>query len=349
MIINADLELCLINGDQSVSQAVQKLAVQPQEYQFLIVADENNKLQGTLTDGDIRRGLLRGLSLSNATKDFMNTSPIHATDRTSQEELKKTLLSVVSKTKFLPIVNSKRELWNVVFDNRSRESSRAALIMAGGFGKRLGARTTNTPKPLISVQGKPLLEHVLQKLEKAKIDRIFISTHFLSEQITQYIEKTGRMDKVSILFEERPMGTAGAIDLLPDNIPEKIIVTNSDILTNLNFRLFCNYCDFSTDDITMAVAEHKVYIPFGVVRHGPIGNFIGVDEKPIISNYVAAGIYCFPKNIRKFIQNNEKIDVPELIERAMSNGLNVGLFPLHEHWTDVGTPEDLDKAISAKE
>jgi NDP-sugar pyrophosphorylase family protein len=185
---------------------------------------------------------------------------------------------------------------------------------------------------------------VFNNIEKLKVQNIFISVHYLKEQIHDFLKKTKRKNKVKVLSEKIPLGTAGSLKLLPSSETSNILVVNGDILTTLDFEALINFHSKNNSDATIAVANHLVKIPYGVIRHDSKGNFLNLEEKPNINNYVSAGIYCLSNKLLKLLNIKEYIDMPELLNRAKKKGMNIMIFPIHENWTDIGRPKDLIKA-----
>ena len=191
-----------------------------------------------------------------------------------------------------------------------------------------------------------MLEHVLSNLEQTSVNNIFVAVHYLADQIQAFLVNTNRDRATKLIHEQTPLGTAGAIGLLPSLHKNNLIVTNSDIVTELNFESILRYHIQSNFDATVAVATHKVNVPFGVVRFNAEGRFDFVDEKPVITSYVAAGVYCLKPSFYELVGQSEVIDMPALLEKGKNLGLSVGVFPLHEEWLDVGRPEDFEASNS---
>ena len=330
-----------------ILNVLKKLTEKAREYPFLIVVNKKKKLLGTITDGDIRRSLIAGKSLKGKVDDFMQKTPIKAYDNNSDNF--ETLLSRIDTYfPFLPVLNKNDNLVKIVINDVDEKIPLNVLIMAGGYGKRLGDKTKNKPKPLVNVRGKPLLEHIFKNIEKIKVQNIFISVHHLKEQIHDFLTKTKRKNKVKVLTERRPLGTAGSLKLLPNIKKSNILVVNGDILTTLDFEALINFHSKNNSDATIAVANHLVEIPYGVIRHDIKGNFLNLEEKPNINNYVSAGIYCLSNKILKLLDVREYIDMPELLNRGKKKGMNIMIFPIHENWTDIGRPKDLIEAKKNK-
>ena len=333
----------LINEHEPIMAALERLNEQSHADQFMIVVNTSGRLKGTLTDGDIRRNLLSGQSLDGPVSNFMHKKPVFGNITDSNRDLDALLIGISSAHPFIPLVNENKIVVSVKLSRPIDNSGFNALLLAGGFGKRLGERTRAHPKPLLELQGKPLLEHVLSRLEKTSVNHIFIAVHYLSEQIEAFIERTSRKDKVTLLYEDTPLGTAGAISLLPELTESNLIVSNTDILTNMDYFNLFDFHQSNQFDATLAVANHSIQIPFGVVRHDLNGNFIHIDEKPIISNYVSAGMYCLNHKFLSLVEREEYLDMPSLITKGRQKELDVGVFPIHEDWHDIGRPEDFEK------
>lgn len=307
---------------------------------FLIIVDNNRRVIGTLTDSDFRRGIIAGIAIHDSVEKFAFKSPTIGMLGDNQKNLA-LLMGLSPHAAFLPVVNQSKEIAELLFLSIRNSQECSVLIMAGGFGRRLGEKTKSKPKPMLSIAGKPILEHIISRVEQINPDSIYISTHYLAEQIHKFCEQLPVAHKIKFLNEASPLGTAGAIGLLPNPIKHPLVITNGDVLTDLDFIGFRDFYFQNNFDIVIAVVKHNVSIPFGVVSYTEQGGFIGITEKPIISNYVSAGIYIVSASVRSLVQFNQVIDMPQLIEVAKSVGLSIGIFPLHEYWADIGRPEDL--------
>lgn len=341
MLTLQNLQDHVIMGSQKIAKVLEIWKQKGSENKFFVVVDAKCKLLGTLTDGDIRRGLLQGLSTNDKITLFANNNPIFAYFGDNAAIIKNRLGEAKSATPFVPIVDTAGLLKKVIVGQRKGHKNVSALIMAGGYGRRLKERTFDKPKALVEVGGLPIIEHVFRKIEEAPLKHIYVSVHHFAEQINDYVKKTGRENRVSLIYEDEPLGTAGALGLLKSSSKSHLLVTNCDIITGMDFRSFCEFNIESPNMITVAVAQHQIVIPFGVVRHNLTGDFLGVEEKPVIANSVAAGIYFFKEQISDIVSKKEHLDMPTLIQRAHILGHRVGVFPIHEFWSDVGSLEDL--------
>jgi dTDP-glucose pyrophosphorylase len=341
-----DLGPYRIAPDAPIRVAMERLSSAPVLFKFQVVCDRAGRLLGTVTDGDVRRAILRGIGIGDPVVRCMKENPVVgrfdvAGDYTGS------LNNVPSPTTFLPLVDGHGMLRSVVVRSGDRPAT-TALLMAGGLGTRLGARTRDRPKPLLPVGDKPILAHLLDRIEAANTTQVFISVCYLADQIRDFVSGRRNSAKIELLHEADPLGTAGAIGMLPDPMPGPFMVINGDILTQLDFHAFHEFHARHKYDATVAVAQHEVTVPYGVVRTGPDGQFQGIDEKPTLTHFVAAGIYLLSPEFRALVHKGERLDMPRLLDRGRAIGLRTGLFPIHEYWTDVGRPEDLETAQRAQ-
>lgn len=308
----------------------------------LIVAS-SGKLIATLTDGDARRALLKGNALSEPALPFGQKNFITTNPRASRAEILDLMQARVINQ--IPIVDEGKlvglHLLHKVLG--ASEKPNAAILMAGGRGKRLGPLTDQIPKPMLKVAGRPILERLVLHLVGYGIKKIYISVHYLAQMITSHFEDGFKFGcKIEYLREEEPLGTGGCLSLLPPSVDEPILVCNGDLVTQANVE---NFLDFHTKGkfaATVAVRTHNLDIPFGVIKskHGKVESLI---EKPTVSHEINAGMYVLnPEIIRKV--PNQFFPITELFEKLLIDGQQVGAFPIEEDWIDVGQRENLDEA-----
>lgn len=314
--------------------------------QIAIVVDPQQRILGTLTDGDVRRALLRQVSLDTPVSKVMASSPRIAPADSSKERI----LHLMERHRLsqIPLVDSEGRVVGIetlhgLLHGRRRDN--AVFLMAGGFGTRLQPLTDNCPKPLLNVGGKPILEIIIENFVKAGFHRFFISTHYLPEMIQEGIGDGSRWDvEVRYLHEDEPLGTGGALGLLPrDEIQEPMFVMNGDLLTTLDFNKLLDFHDNHDGVATMCVREYEHRVPFGVIESDGL-RVTSMVEKPSYRYFINAGIYVLSPAVLDKIDAGQRIDMPTLLEQRMTAGEAVNMFPLHEYWLDIGRLEDFQRA-----
>jgi dTDP-glucose pyrophosphorylase/CBS domain-containing protein len=311
-----------------------------------LIVDEEERLAGILTDGDIRRAILRNVDLATPVEEVMNKNPITATGDFS----KKQLLHIIQcrSISHLPIVDSLNRVVRMVFAHdfiRERELQVKAVVMAGGLGSRLRPLTDKVPKPLLKVGSKPILEVIIEGLKEAGIKDIYLSVRYKSEQIEEHFKNGNRWGvNINYLKEKERLGTAGPLSLIEDEFDEPLLVINGDVLTKVNFKSMIEFHLENQADLTMAVKQHMVEVPFGVVE---VKNYelTGLSEKPLLKFFINAGIYLLNSELRKLIPYNSFFDMTELINLLLKNKKRVCTFPLREYWVDIGVLSDYRRAI----
>lgn len=311
-----------------------------------LIVDDTRHLLGTLTDGDVRRALLKHLPLSIPVDQVMCKAPQVAQKDWNRERS----LAVMERMQLLqlPVVNEQGQVIGLetlhgLLDKRL--ISNPVFLMAGGFGTRLHPLTNDCPKPLLKVGDKPILELILESFIKAGFHRFFISTHYLPEMVRDHFGDGERWG-VSIRYthEETPLGTGGALGLLPqDEINEPIFVMNGDLLTTLNYQELLQFHTSHNGVATMCVREYEYQVPYGVVQSE--GHLIrSMVEKPVQKFFVNAGVYVLSPELVKRVKPNTRLDMPTLLEEAIAQDENVTMFPVHEYWLDIGRMEDFKRA-----
>ncbi|MGI2172351.1 nucleotidyltransferase family protein [Shewanella sp. MF05960] len=313
--------------------------------QVALVVDDNDQLQGVVTDGDIRRALLNNLTLDQSVALVMNRNPIIATFDTPKQKLirlmeQKSILAIplIKAGKVAGLQTLKQVLNQPYYDN-------PVLIMAGGFGMRLRPLTDNCPKPMLKVGNKPLLEMTILNFAKAGFVNFYISTHFMPDQIKDYFGDGSRLNvNITYIHEDEPLGTGGALGLLPDDIPAlPLIMMNGDVLTKVDFQRLLDFHNENEAHATMCVREYEYQIPYGVIN-GKGNTVVSMEEKPTQRFFVNAGIYVVSPEIIKQVSVNQVIDMPTLLDNKIQTGGNVLMFPLHEYWLDIGRLDDFNRA-----
>lgn len=332
-----------IHYKQSVRDALIKLdEIAPSS--ILFVVDEERKLLGSLTDGDLRRGFIKGLGFENKLLDFVQSSPIsikeNEYDLNQLEKFRKELLKII------PIINKDNVIVDILdFSLRKTMIPADAVLMAGGEGKRLRPLTENTPKPLLKVGDKPIIEYNIDRLINYGIKNINLSINYLGEQLVEYFG-TGDSKGIDIKYvkEDKPLGTIGSILLVENFYNDDIIVMNSDLLTNIDFADFFKTYKESDADMAVAATSYHVDVPYAVLEVTDGVEVKSLKEKPRYTYYSNAGIYIIKKEILKMIPENEFYDITDLMERVLEMNLKLVTYPINGYWLDVGKHEDFKKA-----
>lgn len=311
-----------------------------------LVVLECNKLIGLVTDGDIRRGLINGVSLDDPVTAIMNKSPTVATTSMSNKALKDIMQK--SKILLLPILDENSRLVNVKTLHETlniEKRDNPIFLMAGGFGTRLRPLTDNCPKPMLEVGGKPMLEIIIEQFKKHGFYKFYISTHYLPEVIMRHFGDGSQFDiEIVYIHEDEPLGTGGALSLLPKSVPKlPLIMINGDILTNVDFGKVLDFHNLNQAAATMCVRDYEVKVPFGVVE-GKGNEILDIVEKPTYRYFVNAGIYVISNKVIDSLVNNEYLDMPKLFVNLKAKNEKILKFPIHEYWLDVGRHDDFQKA-----
>lgn len=334
----------LIKPSATIKEALLKLDNTGK--QILLVVNDNTELLGTISDGDIRRAFLSGKSLDDLICPIMESKPVFGKEGKS---LKKEInIAKRSLIKFIPILDNDGKVKNLksieeLYSSNSIKTNKT-IIMAGGLGSRLYPLTKQTPKPMLLVGGKPILETIIQQLSKYGFNDIILCLNYKSNVIENYF-KNGKNFGVNIeyILEDKRLGTAGALSLISPKPDNPFIIMNGDILTTINFENLFNYHLKSKAIATMCVRESFIQSPFGVVNMNK-EKIIAINEKPLIKQFINAGIYSMSPEAFEFIPKNQFLDMPSLLNTLIIKNLNVVSFPIHEHWVDIGQNKDFEKA-----
>ena len=332
-------DICL-NENDTIHEAMRILNTY--EDRIVFVA-KGKKLQGTVTDGDVRRALLNNMTINDCIGDIMNRNPHVAQMGESDEAMLHTMTRLVIR--HLPIVDEVGNLVKLVtLDDiiTSEVHNNYVVLMCGGRGERLRPLTDTTPKPMLKVKGKPMLEHIILNLANQGLENFIITLCYLGEQIKDYFGDGSHWNiNISYVEEKEPLGTAGALGLLDkDKITDSFVLMNGDVMTELNLKPLLEDYNQNKAIITIGSSFYYYQIPFGVLESDN-GVLTSITEKPVMSSQINAGIYLLEPQIFDFINPNERLDMTDLLERVMDAKKTVNIFPIVENWRDVGRHEDL--------
>lgn len=341
-----DWKKICVDADVTILE-VMKLIEQASS-QICLVVDPQLRLLGTVTDGDVRRGLLKGIVIHDRVNKIMNPNPLTAIETVSDQ----VLLSLM-KTKMLtriPLVNNQgvlvglRRIEDIIEVSATKKNP--VVLMAGGLGSRLGALTHDCPKPMLKVGNKPLLEVILEHFISQGFHQFFISVNYMSQMIEDYFGNGTKWGvQIKYLKETQKLGTAGSLSLLAQSeIQDPLIVMNGDLLTKVNFSKLLEHHQQHGFMATMGVRQYDVQVPYGVVELND-GKISQILEKPVHSFFVSAGVNVLDPKVLSMVKE-EHLDMPELFHRLIARKESTGVFPIHEYWLDIGQRDDFEKAKS---
>ena len=306
---------------------------------IVLVTNEEGVLEGTVSDGDVRRALLKGLTL-----DSPIVSIVHRNALVVPPEMGCIQLMESNKIQQIPVVDAKHcvvglHLWDEITTPLAR--SNLMVIMAGGMGTRLRPHTENCPKPMLAVAGKPMLEHIIDRAKLDGFTRFVLAIHYLGQMIEAHFGDGERLGvQIEYLREESPLGTAGALGLLNPLPDVPFVVTNGDVITDIRYGELLDFHVRHAAAATMAVRVHEWQHPFGVVQMQGV-EIIGFEEKPITRSHINAGVYALQPSALSVLAADVHCDMPTLFERLQAKAQRTVAYPMHEPWLDVGRPKDL--------
>jgi dTDP-glucose pyrophosphorylase/predicted transcriptional regulator len=330
--VEATLKQAVVNLNESATQIV-------------LVVESDGVLAGTITDGDIRRGLLRGLNLDSPIDSIIHREAMVVPPQMGRDMVLHLMKS--NGINALPVVDESRRVVGLHILNDIIEVAHRTnlmVVMAGGQGLRLRPHTENCPKPLLPVAGRPILEHIIERAKKEGFRHFVISLHYLGHMIEDYFGDGRRWGvNIEYLREDAPLGTAGAIGLLENRPTSPFVVTNGDVLTDIRYGELLDFHCRHGAVATMAVRLHEWHHPFGVVRTKGV-DIVGFEEKPIVRNHINAGIYVLEPSALDVLAKGEQCDMPAMFTRLQQQVARTIVYPMHELWLDVGRPADYELA-----
>ncbi|MBK9672210.1 MAG: nucleotidyltransferase family protein [Bacteroidetes bacterium] len=339
-----DFKQNCVNEKLTVKEALETLNdLSGEKSLTLFIVNDKKQLLGTLTDGDVRRGLINGLSLYQPVSDFMFKEFRYLRKNkftvSDIDELRKKNLNLI------PLLNAKNEIIRIIDLAQKRSIIPVdAFIMAGGEGLRLRPFTENLPKPLLKVGDKPIIEHNIDRLEAFGVNTVYISVNYLGEKIEQYLGNGKQKDiHIKYIKETKAMGTIGSMSLVDSFENDTILLMNSDLLTNIDFEDF--YLSFEQKNADMAVASvpYKVNVPYAIFEVDD-EKVLSLSEKPTYTYYSNAGIYLIKRNLLKLIPETGSFDATEFMQRVIENGHKLIYYPILGYWLDIGQHDEYKKA-----
>ncbi|MYY26419.1 nucleotidyltransferase family protein [Elizabethkingia anophelis] len=332
-----------IYHNYSVRDALIKLDILGSDA-ILFVVDEQNVLLGSLTDGDLRRGFIKGLDFNSPLIKFIQPNPSFINE--GENAIYKLEEFRNKNFKIVPVLNERKEIVDIInFRERITIIPVDAVLMAGGEGKRLRPLTENTPKPLLKVGEKPIIEYNIDRLGMVGIKNINISINYLGEQLIKYFGNGLQKGlDIKYLNEKKPLGTIGSILLVEDFKYHDILVMNSDLLTNIDFVDFYKTFKESEADMAVAATSYNVDIPYAVLEIDSANKVKSLKEKPKYTFYSNAGIYLLKKDILKMIPKDKFFDITDLMDKVLEMNLKLITYPINGYWLDIGKHDDYIKA-----
>ena len=342
----------LIKKNCTIIEALKQMSKSGEK--SLIVVNNNNKLLGILSDGDLRRAILNKKKLTEKITKFYNASPFYLVENSyNLEEVKKR--SLKEKIYFIPIISKDKTVINILTsrDLFSEDGNKTlklknipVVIMAGGLGTRLEPFTKVLPKPLIPIDGKPIIDHIMETFKKCGSNTFYISLNYKSKILKSYFDELNHKYKIFFLEEKSPLGTAGALCMLKNKISKNFFVTNSDIILKTDFIDLYNFHKDNKIDITLVVAAKEYEIPYGSCEISSGGDLLKINEKPKFNFLINSGLYVLNQKVLKLLRKNKKTDMNELIYLAIKKNFKIKIFPVSEkQWIDVGQWVEYKKIV----
>lgn len=327
----------ILNQDKSISEAILNLNLSG--LKIIFVVDIYNRLLGTVTDGDIRRAILKKIQIDSPIKKIMNKNPkfFFENNILDTDKIFNTL-----KINAIPILNKKKIIIDIIFNNNQKKIINKFYIIAGGKGTRMMPLTKNTPKPMLSYEGTVIIDRIIEKAMSFGFVNFYISINYLGKKIKKYLEKYKKRGLIiNFIEEKRVLGTAGSLSSFYENKKNHpFLITNADLITNLDYNEILNFHIENKADATVGIKTMYYRNPYGVVKINNI-YLSKIEEKPTYEFNVNAGIYVFNPGILKKIKKNKYLDIPDFLNILINEKKKILIFPIYENWKDLQTPNDL--------
>jgi dTDP-glucose pyrophosphorylase len=333
----------ILPANATIQQAIRNL--DQVAIKIVLVVNKAGELEGTISDGDIRRGLLKGLDLKSPIASIVHRNALVVPSEMGRGMVMQ--LMIANKIQQIPVVNEHHHvvglhLWDEITTPPKR--SNLMVIMAGGMGTRLRPYTENCPKPMLLVSGKPMLEHIIERAKLEGFTHFVLAIHYLGQMIEEHFGNGDHLGvQINYLREQSPLGTAGALGLLNPHPEAPFVVTNGDVITDIRYGELLDFHIRHNAAATMAVRVHEWQHPFGVVQIQGV-EIIGFEEKPVARSHINAGVYALDPDTLNLLSSEAYCDMPTLFERLQARARRTVAYPMHEPWLDVGRPDDLNRA-----
>lgn len=341
----------IISKNKTIMEAMELINLN--KHKCVVIVNKNKKFLGTLSDGDIRNALLNNFELSSKIDKIYNSKAKFVYEKDSSiQNLKKIFLN--KNYDIVPIVNNKKQIidvayWGKIFNEEKQKKDKIdvpVIIMAGGLGTRMQPFTHILPKPLIPINNKPTIEHIMQKFIFQGISRFIITINHKAQIMKAFFEEIKNNYKLNYIEEKKPLGTAGALKLLEKKINKDFFVINCDTIINTDYKEILDFHKKNKNSITIIASAKEYTIPYGICKTGKFGKLKSLVEKPKINFLANSGGYVVKPNVLKIIPKNKKFDFTELIMIAKKNKFKIGVFPINDsNWLDVGQWSEYKKTI----
>ncbi|HQS67280.1 MAG TPA: sugar phosphate nucleotidyltransferase [Sulfuricurvum sp.] len=341
--ITSSVNKYLIESNQTLRYAMKKLEEIIDDERDSLYIINGNKVIGTLASSDIRRSLIYGNITNNDQVIKIANTKFHYIE--AGKDYDNNEIIELQKFKYLPVLNKNLELIEFQKTKSYWALKNKVILMAGGLGTRLKDITISTPKPMLKIGDKPILQTIIEQFKHFNFNTFYISVNHLSEQITNYFDNGNRFDvSINYLVETEKLGTIGCLSLINETLEDPFFVMNGDVLTNVDFQDMLNFHTKNNFEITIASIEHQHAIPYGVIEYDATDTITAIEEKPIKKFSVSAGVYILNANLLNEIPKNKYYDITSLFEKLLLEKRKIGIYKINDYWVDIGRPEDFYKA-----
>lgn len=338
--MNENLDRHIISAYSSVREALVALNALSGDSMTLFATDRDGRIIGSVTDGDIRRALIAGHTPDDKTIDIAFRNYTSLEKGVCPEERYRIVAKARNRRLELLPVTEKGRITEILDLRKMKSAIPAdAVLMAGGRGERLRPLTTHTPKPLLKVGGKPIIDYNVEALMRYGVENIFVTVNYLKEQIQEHFKNPSYDGKVVTIEEPCRLGTIGSVSLIDSFRHDHVIVMNSDLLTNIDFEALWQHHIGSGATLTMATVPYTVSVPFAILRTEG-DRVTGLEEKPTYNHFANAGVYMIDRNALRGIRRGEYLDAPDFIESLIADGQKVSHYAIEGTWIDIGSPDD---------